>query len=165
VILVSSAVLAADCPGLSETHPHHTPEKVIYTLGWDAVDTQVMQVLRRPPRRASGYPEGEPLASEAPQSAHSLQRLAPRGAFLISAIPLGWVQIANRHYYRHADHRPRRRGTRSASATGGRVVSRSYCSPCWGVALILAAFRVDVPMLTGASPVTWHGWMHGPHFC
>jgi len=29
-----------------------------------------------------------------------------------------------------------------------------------GVALILAAFRVDVPMLSGGSPATWHGWLH-----
>jgi hypothetical protein len=66
VILVSPAVLAAHCPGSSEIHPHPTPEKVIYRLGWDAVDIQVMHVLRRPrdqrPRRASGCPEGEPLA-------------------------------------------------------------------------------------------------------
>jgi hypothetical protein len=33
-----------------------------------------------------------------------------------------------------------------------------------GVALILAAFRVDVPMLTGGSPATWHGWMHAIAF-
>jgi hypothetical protein len=33
VILVSSAVLAVHWPGLSEIHPHPTPEKVIYTLG------------------------------------------------------------------------------------------------------------------------------------
>ena len=33
-----------------------------------------------------------------------------------------------------------------------------------GVALILAAFRVDVPMLTGGNPVTWHGWVHGITF-
>jgi hypothetical protein len=33
-----------------------------------------------------------------------------------------------------------------------------------GVALILAAFRVDVPMLSGGSPVTWHGWVHGIAF-
>jgi hypothetical protein len=33
-----------------------------------------------------------------------------------------------------------------------------------GVALILAAFRVDVPMLSGGSPATWHGWMHGIAF-
>jgi hypothetical protein len=30
-----------------------------------------------------------------------------------------------------------------------------------GVALILAGFRVDVPMLSGGSPATGHGWMHG----
>jgi hypothetical protein len=29
-----------------------------------------------------------------------------------------------------------------------------------GLALILAAFRVDVPMLSGGSPATWHGWLH-----
>jgi hypothetical protein len=33
-----------------------------------------------------------------------------------------------------------------------------------GVALILAAFRVDVPMLSGGSPATWHGWVHGIAF-
>ena len=33
-----------------------------------------------------------------------------------------------------------------------------------GVALILAAFRVDVPMLSGRSPATWHGWVHGIAF-
>ena len=33
-----------------------------------------------------------------------------------------------------------------------------------GVALILAAFRVDMPMLSGGSPVTWHGWVHGIAF-
>ena len=33
-----------------------------------------------------------------------------------------------------------------------------------GVALILAAFRVDVPMLTGGNPATWHGWVHGIAF-
>ena len=27
-----------------------------------------------------------------------------------------------------------------------------------GVALILAAFRVDTPMLSGGNPATWHGW-------
>jgi hypothetical protein len=32
------------------------------------------------------------------------------------------------------------------------------------VALILAAFRVDVPMLSGGSPATWHGWLHGIPF-
>ena len=33
-----------------------------------------------------------------------------------------------------------------------------------GVALILAAFRVDTPMLTGGSPATWHGWVHAIAF-
>jgi hypothetical protein len=33
-----------------------------------------------------------------------------------------------------------------------------------GVALILAAFRVDVPMLTGGTPATWNGWVHGIAF-
>jgi hypothetical protein len=33
-----------------------------------------------------------------------------------------------------------------------------------GVALILAAFQVDVPMLSGGSPAAWHGWVHGIAF-
>jgi hypothetical protein len=33
-----------------------------------------------------------------------------------------------------------------------------------GVALILAAFRVDVPMLNGGTPATWNSWMHGIAF-
>jgi hypothetical protein len=33
-----------------------------------------------------------------------------------------------------------------------------------GVALILAAFKVDVPMLSGGSPAMWHGWVHGIAF-
>ena len=33
-----------------------------------------------------------------------------------------------------------------------------------GVALILAAFRVDTPMLKGGNPDTWHGWIHGIAF-
>ena len=32
------------------------------------------------------------------------------------------------------------------------------------MALILAAFRVDTPMLSGGSPATWHGWVHGIAF-
>ena len=31
-------------------------------------------------------------------------------------------------------------------------------------ALILAAFPVDVPMLSGSEPVTWKGWVHGIAF-
>jgi Protein of unknown function (DUF998) len=33
-----------------------------------------------------------------------------------------------------------------------------------GVALMLAAFRVDTPMLGGGSPATRHGWVHGMAF-
>ena len=33
-----------------------------------------------------------------------------------------------------------------------------------GVALILAAFRVDTPMLSGGNPQTWSGWVHGIAF-
>ena len=33
-----------------------------------------------------------------------------------------------------------------------------------GVALILAAFRVDTPMLSGGNPNTWNGWVHGIAF-
>jgi hypothetical protein len=33
-----------------------------------------------------------------------------------------------------------------------------------GVALILAAFRVDTSMLRGGNPDTWHGWIHGIAF-
>jgi Protein of unknown function (DUF998) len=33
-----------------------------------------------------------------------------------------------------------------------------------GVALILAAFPVDVPMLSGGNPETWNGWVHGIAF-
>jgi hypothetical protein len=33
-----------------------------------------------------------------------------------------------------------------------------------GVALILAALRVDAPMLKGGNPDTWHGWIHGIAF-
>ena len=33
-----------------------------------------------------------------------------------------------------------------------------------GVALLLAAFRVDMPMLSGGNPDTWHGWVHALAF-
>jgi MFS family permease len=32
-----------------------------------------------------------------------------------------------------------------------------------GASLMLAAFRVDVPMLSGGIPA-WHGWVHGIAF-
>jgi hypothetical protein len=34
----------------------------------------------------------------------------------------------------------------------------------FGVALILAAFRVDTPMLSSGSPATWNGWVHAIAF-
>jgi hypothetical protein len=30
-----------------------------------------------------------------------------------------------------------------------------------GVALMLTAFSVDVPMLSGGDPDSWNGWLHG----
>jgi hypothetical protein len=33
-----------------------------------------------------------------------------------------------------------------------------------GASLMLAAFRVDVPMLSGRNPNSWHGWVHGIAF-
>jgi hypothetical protein len=33
-----------------------------------------------------------------------------------------------------------------------------------GVALMLAALRVDTPMLRGGNPETWNGWVHGIGF-
>jgi predicted membrane channel-forming protein YqfA (hemolysin III family) len=33
-----------------------------------------------------------------------------------------------------------------------------------GVALLLAAFRVDTSMLSGGNPETWNGWVHGIAF-
>jgi Protein of unknown function (DUF998) len=32
------------------------------------------------------------------------------------------------------------------------------------VALILAGFPVDLPMLSGGTPATWNGWVHGIAF-
>jgi hypothetical protein len=34
-----------------------------------------------------------------------------------------------------------------------------------GVGLMLAAFRVDVPMLPGGDPDTWNGWLPGTRSC
>ena len=33
-----------------------------------------------------------------------------------------------------------------------------------GVALMLAAFRVDAALLSGGRPATWHGWVHAIAF-
>ena len=66
-------------------------------------------------------------------------------------------------YHRPADHRARCRDTRSAAAAAARGFAVVLLA-LLGVALMLAAFRVDVPMLSGASPATWQGWMHGIAF-
>ena len=64
---------------------------------------------------------------------------------------------------------------RSARRRAGRLVAgrpqdrrasslRRHCWGLLGAALMLAAFPVDVPMLTGGQPETWNGWMHGIAF-
>jgi hypothetical protein len=77
--------------------------------------------------------------------------------------PYGWAQIATFGITGLAivvfavalrDQLPRRR------ASGVAVVLLALL----GVALILAAFRVDTPMLSGGSPATWHGWVHAIAF-
>jgi hypothetical protein len=66
-------------------------------------------------------------------------------------------------YHGRADHRLRHCGPRSAAPAAGERFRGRARHPL-GVALILAAFRVDVPMLSGGSPATWHGWVHGIAF-
>lgn len=77
--------------------------------------------------------------------------------------PYGWAQIATFVItgllimilaVGVRDQLPRRR------ASGFAVVLLALL----GVALMLAGFRVDTPMLSGGSPVTWHGWVHGIAF-
>jgi hypothetical protein len=68
--------------------------------------------------------------------------------FLITGLLIVILAVAVR------DRLPRRR------ASGFAVVLLALL----GVALILAAFRVDVPMLSGGSPASWHGWVHGIAF-
>jgi hypothetical protein len=68
--------------------------------------------------------------------------------FLITGLLIVILAVAVR------DRLPRRR------ASGFAVVLLAML----GVALILAAFRVDVPMLSGGSPASWHGWVHGIAF-
>jgi hypothetical protein len=77
--------------------------------------------------------------------------------------PYGWAQIATFVLTGLAivalavalrDQLPRRR------ASGVAVTLLALL----GVALILAAFRVDTPMLSGGNPATWHGWVHAIAF-
>ena len=77
--------------------------------------------------------------------------------------PYGWAQIATLVItgmlivvlsVAIRDQLPQRR------ASGFAVVLLALL----GVALILAGFRVDTPMLRGGTPGTWHGWVHGIAF-
>jgi Protein of unknown function (DUF998) len=77
--------------------------------------------------------------------------------------PYGWAQVATFVItglliviltIAVHDQLPRRRASSFAVALLGLS----------GVALILAAFRVDTPMLSGGNPDTWHGWIHGIAF-
>ena len=77
--------------------------------------------------------------------------------------PYGWAQIATFvitgllimvFAVALRDQLPRRR------ASGFVVVLLALL----GMALILAGFRVDRPMLSGGSPATWHGWIHAIAF-
>jgi hypothetical protein len=54
-------------------------------------------------------------------------------------------------------------GARSAAAQAGKWF-RGRAARSAGVALILAGFRVDVPMLNGGNPETWNGWVHAIAF-
>jgi hypothetical protein len=74
--------------------------------------------------------------------------------------PYGWVQVATFVItgllmmvlaIAVRDQLPRRRASSFAVLLLGLL----------GVALILAAFRVDTSMLRGGNPDTWHGWIHG----
>jgi hypothetical protein len=73
--------------------------------------------------------------------------------------PYGWVQVATFVItgllmmvlaIAVRDQLPRRRASSFAVLLLGLL----------GVALILAAFRVDTSMLRGGNPDTWHGWIH-----
>jgi hypothetical protein len=73
--------------------------------------------------------------------------------------PYGWVQVATFVItgllmmvlaIAVRDQLPRRRASSFAVLLLG----------VFGVALILAAFRVDTSMLKGGNPDTWHGWIH-----
>jgi hypothetical protein len=92
-----------------------------------------------------GRREQVPWPSSLARGAYGWAEVA---TFLITGLLIVTLAIAVR------DQLPRRRASSFAVALVGSL----------GVALILAAFRVDVPMLSGGSPATWHGWVHGIAF-
>jgi hypothetical protein len=72
----------------------------------------------------------------------------PAATFVITGLLIAVLAVAVR------DQLPHRRASGFAVMLLGLL----------GVALILAAFRVDVSMLSGGSPASWHGWVHGIAF-
>ncbi|HET8915422.1 MAG TPA: DUF998 domain-containing protein [Propionibacteriaceae bacterium] len=77
--------------------------------------------------------------------------------------PYGWAQVATfvvtgllivMLAVAVRDQLPRKRASNFAVVLLGLL----------GVALVLAAFRVDTPMLSGGNPNTWNGWVHGIAF-
>jgi Protein of unknown function (DUF998) len=93
------------------------------------------------------FVDGEPVPwpSSLTRGPHGWAQVA---TFLITGLLIVILAVAVR------DRLPRRRASSVA------VVLLAML----GVALILAAFRVDVPMLSGGSPASWHGWVHGIAF-
>ena len=65
--------------------------------------------------------------------------------------------------HRPADRARRRRSGRSAAAQEGEQFAVVMLT-LLGVALMLAAFRVDAALLSGGRPATWHGWVHAIAF-
>ena len=60
-----------------------------------------------------------------------------------------------------ADRDPGYRGARSTAAETSEQLRGLALL---GVALMLAGFRVDAPMLSGGDPETWNGWVHASAF-
>ena len=89
--------------------------------------------------------EQVPWPSSLARGPHGWAQVA---TFLITGLLIVILAVAVR------DRLPHRRASGFAVALLGLL----------GVALILAAFRVDTPMLTGGSPGTWNGWVHGIAF-
>jgi hypothetical protein len=89
--------------------------------------------------------EQVPWPSSLARGPHGWAQVA---TFLISGLLIVILAVAVR------DQLPRRRASSFA------VVLLSLA----GVALMLAAFRVDTPMLSGGNPNTWNGWVHGIAF-
>jgi hypothetical protein len=89
--------------------------------------------------------EQVPWPSSLARGPHGWAQVA---TFLITGLLIVILAVAVR------DQLPRRRASSFA------VVLLSLA----GVALMLAAFRVDTPMLSGGNPNTWNGWVHGIAF-